>query len=980
MTVPTTDAPAARQTLGSRLERALRAALDGEVAFDDYTRHLFSRDASMYSITPLGVAFPRHNDDVAAAVKVAAELGVPVVPRGAGTSLVGQTVGPGLVLDMSRHMNRILEIDPVARTALVEVGVVQDQLNQAAAAHGLMFGPDTSTSNRATIGGMIGNNSAGSGSLTYGMTIDHVRALDVVLADGSCTRFEPVDEAERARRASAETLEGRIYQALPGLVTANEDVIEAKMPAFWRRACGYRLDRLVGFGPEKPFDLAKFVVGAEGTLVIATRALVDLVPKPRRTVYAVGHFTDTASAISATTDALSCDPHQVELMDRTILDLSRQKIEFADLGNVLVGDPGALLFVSFTGDDEADLVAQLDRLDARWQQNGHGYHTLRAVTPAEQQALLKVRKSSLGLLMAAGEGTRRPLAFVEDTAVDPVHLAEYTKRFKEILDEHRMEAGFYGHCSVGCLHIRPFVDLTDPDEVAKMRAVAEAVKDLVAEYGGVNSSEHGDGLARSEFNREIFGDELYEAMREVKRLFDPGGVMNPGKIVDAPSMTENLRDRDALPPAPPLRTMLEFEVVGGMRGAADRCMNIGACRKAGVGVMCPSYIATKNEEHSTRGRANALVKALSEPDPHAALGGERLHEILDLCLMCKACKSECPMSVDMASLKAETLAHHHEIHGTPLRSRVFSSIRALNRLGSATAPLSNLPGRIPFLRRILDRTLGIAAARPLPTFQRVSLLRWFRRRTSAPPAAPQGAVTWLADSFTTYTEPHIGRAGIELLERSGWRVDLAGGGCCGRSSLSKGMLDDAKKKATALVTSLERDTAPDSPIVGCEPSCVLMLREEHKALLPDSSSVRAVAQRVKQVEELLVEAIDADRLTLRADSWLAGRRIIFHGHCHQKAEVGTAATVALLRRIPGTQVEEIDAGCCGMAGSFGFESEHYETSMTVGGDRLFPALAAEPEDTVVAATGVSCRQQIFHGAGRTAWHPLELVSEALAVD
>ncbi|MEV6229037.1 FAD-linked oxidase C-terminal domain-containing protein [Saccharopolyspora shandongensis] len=979
MTVPTTDASAARHTLGSRLERALRAALDGEVAFDDYTRHLFSRDASMYSITPLGVAFPRHDEDVAAAVKAAAELGVPVVPRGAGTSLVGQTVGPGLVLDMSRHLNRILEIDPVARTALVEVGAVQDQLNQAAAAHGLMFGPDTSTSNRATIGGMIGNNSAGSGSLTYGMTIDHVRALDVVLADGSCTRFEPVDEAERARRASAETLEGRLYQALPGLVTANEHVIEAKMPAFWRRACGYRLDRLVGFGPEKPFDLAKFVVGAEGTLVIATRALVDLVPKPRRTVYAVGHFTDTASAISATTDALSCDPHQVELMDRTILDLSRQKIEFADLGNVLVGDPGALLFVSFTGDDEADLVAQLDRLDARWQQSGHGYHTLRAVTAAEQSALLKVRKSSLGLLMAAGEGTRRPLAFVEDTAVDPVHLAEYTKRFKEILDEHRMEAGFYGHCSVGCLHIRPFVDLTDPGEVAKMRAVAEAVKDLVAEYGGVNSSEHGDGLARSEFNREIFGDELYEAMREVKRLFDPGGVMNPGKIVDAPSMTENLRDRDALPPAPPLRTALEFEVVGGMRGAADRCMNIGACRKSTAGVMCPSYIATKNEEHSTRGRANALVKALSEPDPHAALGGERLHEILDLCLMCKACKSECPMSVDMASLKAETLAHHHEIHGTPLRSRVFSSIRALNRLGSATAPLSNLPGRIPLLRRILDRALGIAAARPLPTFQRVSLLRWFRRRTPAPPAAPQGAVTWLADSFTTFTEPHIGRAGIELLERSGWRVDLAGGGCCGRSSMSKGVLDDAKKKATALVTSLERDTAPDSPIVGCEPSCVLMLREEHKALLPDSSAVRAVAERVKQVEELLVEAIDAGRLALRADSWLAGRRIVFHGHCHQKAEVGTAATVALLRRIPGAEVVEIDAGCCGMAGSFGFESEHYETSMTVGGDRLFPALAAEPEDTVVAATGVSCRQQIFHGARRTAWHPVELVREALSV-
>ena len=973
-------APTPRPTVGARLERALAATLDGEVAFDDYTRHLFSRDASMYAITPLGVAFPRHADDVAAAVRAAGELGVPVVPRGAGTSLVGQTIGPGLVLDTSRHMNRILEIDPAARTALVEVGVVQDQLNQAAAAHGLMFGPDTSTSNRATIGGMIGNNSAGSGSLTYGMTIDHVRALDVVLSDGSRARFEPVDEAERARRATAATLEGRIHRELPGLVEVHADAITAGMPAFWRRACGYRLDRLVGFGPDRPFDLAKFVVGAEGTLVVATHALVDLVPRPARTVYAVGHFADTPSAISATTDALDCDPHQVELMDRTILELSRRKLEFAGLGDILVGDPGALLFVSFAGDDEAELIAGLDRLDAVWRRNGHGYHTLRAVTPAEQAALLKVRKSSLGLLMAAGQGTRRPLAFIEDTAVDPAVLAEYTTRLKKILDDHGLEAGFYGHCSVGCLHIRPFVDLTEPDEVARMRAVAEAVRDLVTEYGGVNSSEHGDGLARSEFNREIFGDELYEAMRAVKRLFDPANIMNPGKIVDAPSMTDNLRDRDALPPAPPLRTTLDFEVVGGMRGAADRCMNIGACRKATAGVMCPSYIATRNEEHSTRGRANALVKALSEPDPHAALGDERLHEILDLCLMCKACKTECPMSVDMASLKAETLAHHHQIHGTPLRSRVFAAIRALNRLGSATAPLSNLPGRVPLLRRLLERTLGITAARPLPTFHRDSLPRWFRRHRPPTPrgAAPLGTVTWLADSFTTYTEPGIGRAAVNLLELAGWRVELATGGCCGRSGMSKGLLDDAAKKASALVASLDRDTDAESPIVGCEPSCVFMVRDEYATLLPDSAPARAVAKRVRQVEELLVGAVDAGLLTLRADSWLAGRRVVYHGHCHQKAEVGTAATLALLRRIPGAEVVEIDAGCCGMAGSFGFESEHYQTSMTVGGDRLFPALAAEPEDTVVAATGVSCRQQIFHGAGRTAWHPVELVREALA--
>ncbi|GAA1382032.1 FAD-binding and (Fe-S)-binding domain-containing protein [Pseudonocardia kongjuensis] len=962
------------------LEQTLRSRLAGEVAFDDYSRHLFSRDASMYAITPLGVVFPRTHDDVAEAVRIAGEFGVPVVPRGAGTSLAGQTVGPGIVLDTSRHLNRIVEIDPAARTAVVEVGVVQDQLNRAAAEHGLMFGPDTSTSNRATIGGMVGNNSAGSGSLTFGMTIDHVRALDVVLADGSTARLEPVDEAERLRRAAADTLEGRIHRELPALVAANEQAIADGMPLFWRRACGYRLDRLAGHGGANPFDLAKFVVGAEGTLVVATRAVVDLVPKPRRTVYAVGHFATVHGAISATLDALSCAPHQVEMMDRTILDLSRQKIEYADLGNHLVGDPAALLFVSFSGDDEPELVAKLDALTALWERHGHGYHTLRLVTPAEQAALLKVRKSSLGLLMAAGEGTRRPLAFVEDTAVAPEHLAGYTERFAAILDEHGLEAGFYGHCSVGCLHIRPFVDLTDPEQVATMRVVAEKIKDLVAEYGGVNSSEHGDGLARSEFNREIFGDRLYEAMRQVKALFDPAGVLNPGKIVDAPPMTDNLRDRDALPPAPPLTTALSFEVIGsgsasGMRDAADRCMNIGLCRKTAAGVMCPSYQVTLQEEHSTRGRANALVKALSEPDPAAALGDERLHEILDLCLMCKACKSECPMGVDMASLKSEALHQQHARHGTPLRSRLFGAIRTLNRLGAATAPLSNLPGRIGFLRRIMERTVGIAAARPLPRFVRDDLVRWQRGRRPAPGSA--GTVTWLADSFTTYTEPHIGKAAIELLEAAGWAVQLASGGCCGRSSLSKGLLDDARRKASGLVTALARDTPPGSPIVGCEPSCVFTLRDETIALLGDSAEAAQVGKRVRQVEELLVEAIDDGRLVLPERSGLSGRRVVYHGHCHQKAEVGTAATLALLRRIPGLDVAEIDSGCCGMAGSFGFEAEHYATSMEVGRDRLFPAIEAESADTLVAATGVSCRQQIFHGVGRTAWHPLELVRDAL---
>jgi FAD/FMN-containing dehydrogenase/Fe-S oxidoreductase len=968
-------APVTSAELAREAERVLRAELEGEVQFDDYSRHLFARDASMYSIMPLGVVFPRHADDVAATVRVANRLGVVVTPRGAGTSLAGQTIGPGIVLDCSRHLDRIVELDPEARTARVQVGVVQDQLNGAAAPFGLMFGPDTSTSNRATIGGMFGNNSAGSGSVRYGMTIDHVHAADVVLADGSRARLEPVDEAERRRRADADTLEGRIYRRLPEIVETNREAIATGFPPFWRRACGYRLDRLAD---GSPFDLATFVVGSEGTLVVATEVEVGLVPKPKHTVFAVGHFDSTQRAIEATTDALSCDPAQVELMDKTILDLSRRKIEYADLGRSLTGDPAALLFVSFTGDDLGEVQRRLDELIELWREHGHGYHTLRAVTPAQQGALLKVRKSSLGLLMANSEGANRPLAFVEDTAVPPEHLAAYTARFAEILDAHQMRAGFYGHCSVGCLHIRPFVDLSRPGEIVRMRAVAEQVKDLVREFGGVNSSEHGDGLARSEFNREIFGDELYEAMRSVKQLFDPQHLLNPGKIVDAPPMTENLRDA-ALPPPVEFRTRLDFSVTGGMRGAADRCMNIGLCRKSTTGVMCPSYIATREEEHATRGRANALVKALSEPDPEAALGDQRLHEILDLCLMCKACKAECPLGVDMAKLKSETLAHHHARHGVPLRSRVFAAIRRLNRLGSATAPVSNLPGAVTPLRALLGRALGIAPQRPLPRFERQNLLRWFRRhrRAAGAPAPTQGTVHFLADSFTSFTEPHIGRTAIGLLEAAGWSVELVSSGCCGRAALSRGLLDDAATQARALVAALAQGSAADSPIVGCEPSCLFTLRDEHISMLPGDPRVAAVAARVRQVEELLSAAIDEGRLVLAPDSWLAGRRVLYHGHCHQKAEVGTAATMALLRKIPGIELVELDAGCCGMAGSFGYEAEHYAISMKVGADRLFPAIDAENPDTVVAATGTSCREQIGHGTGRVAWHPIELVAQAL---
>jgi FAD/FMN-containing dehydrogenase len=956
------------------LAAALRDAIAGDVRFDAYSRHLFSRDASMYAIEPIGVVFPRHADDVAAVISIAAGFGVPVLPRGAGTSLAGQTVGHAIVMDLSRHMSRIIEIDAERRLARVQPGVVQEQLNLAAAGHGLMFGPDTSTGNRATLGGMIGNNSAGSHSVRYGMTIDHVLALDVVLSDASRAGLRPLSEAERAGRAARPTLEGAICRDLPRLAGRHSAAIASGFPRFWRQAGGYRLDRLAG-SPE--LDLAKFVVGSEGTLVTVVEATVQLVPAPRHRVIAVGHFTSTQAAIEATEDALACEPAAVELLDRAILELSRQKIEYRALGSILHGDPDALLFVTFFGDTQAEAVAGLDRLDRRWRRHGHGYHTLRAVAAADQSALLKVRQAGLGLLMAASTGARRPLAFVEDTAVEPARLSSYARRFREILDRHGLNAGFYGHCSVGCLHIRPFVDLTAAGQRETMRQVAEEVRDLVIEYGGVNSSEHGDGLARSEFNRAIFGDALYEAMRETKRLFDPGNRLNPGKIVDAPAMTEHLRDAAAAA-APAYASRLRFDVPGGMRGAADRCMNIGLCRKSATGVMCPSYMATRDEEHSTRGRANALFKALSAEDPRVELGAQRLHEILDLCLECKACKSECPLGVDMAALKSETLAAYYDRHGTPLRARMFGSIRALNRIGSASAPLSNLLGGLPPARRLAQRWPGVTAARPLPRFERQNLSRWFRRRQGPTAPAPAGELIFLADSFTTFTEPSVGKAAIALLELAGWRVRLEDAGCCGRASLSKGLIDQARRMASAMTGRLAGPAGRGVPIVGAEPTCLLTLRDEYPAVLPGDPRAGAVAAATRLPEDLLVEAIADGRLVLARQNQLSGKRILFHGHCHQKALAGTAATMALLRSIPGADVTEVDAGCCGMAGSFGFEAEHYELSMSIGELRLFPAIRAEAESTIIVATGVSCRQQIAHGTGRDVRHPLDVIKQALA--
>ncbi|MDA2815122.1 FAD-binding protein [Nocardiopsis sp. RSe5-2] len=954
------------------LERAMRGAVGGEVRFDAYTRHIYATDASMYQITPVGVVFPRDAADVEAAVATARAHGAAVLPRGAGTSHCGQTVGEAVVLDFSRHMNRVLELDPGAGRARVQPGLVQDELNRAAAPHGLFFAPDTSTANRATLGGMIGNNSCGSRSAAFGMTIDHVHGLNAVLSDGASVHLGAEDAAETAARAASGGVDGAVHRELPRILEEARGALAEQEATFWRRAGGYRLDRLA----EGPFDLARFTVGSEGTLCVVTEAEVGLVPKPAATAMVVGHFASTAEAIGATEEAMEAGASAIELVDGFILDLARRSPEHGHLVRRLEGEPRALLFAEFYAEDAGEAAAAAERLRGLWRKAGRGYAAPRAATDAEQAPFRALRKAGLGLLMAAGGPNERSLAFVEDTAVPPEHLAEYTARFAEILDRHGLRAGFYGHASAGCLHVRPFMDLSRPGQVATMRAVAEEVMELALSYGGVNSSEHGDGLARGEFNRRIFGDRVYAAMREVKRVFDPDGVLNPGKVVDVPPMTENLRT-PRLPVAPPLRTHFDFAAEGGMRAAADRCGRIGACRRPHTsgGVMCPSFMATREEEHSTRGRANALVKALSEADPRAALAEERVQEVLDLCLECKACKSECPMSVDMATFKSEALSAHYEENGVPLRARVFGAIRTLNRLGSRTAPLSNIPGRIAPLRALMERVVGIDRRRPLPVFHSSDLARRYRRRAPAGGGgAPMGEVVFLADSFTGYTEPHIGIKAIRLLERAGWSVRLETGVCCGRSKISKGLLDGARKDVTRLVEALAPDAERGAYIVGCEPSCVTTLMDEHPDLLRGDERAATVARQARLVDDLLADALDEGRLTVPGDG--DGRRVLFHGHCHQKAVTGTAGTMRLLRHLPGAGVEELDAGCCGMAGSFGFEAEHYDLSMAIGGQRLFPAVRAAP-DARVCATGVSCRQQISHGTGRTALHPVELLYEAV---
>ncbi len=967
------------------LAASLRAAVRGEVRFDHFSRILYSTDASIYQILPLGVVLPRDADDVAATLRLCADAGVPVLPRGSGTSLAGQAIGRAVILDCSRHLRAILEVDPDRRLARVEPGVVQDDLNAAAARFGLRLGPDTATSNRATLGGMIGNNSCGARSIVYGKMVDHVERLRVLLADGQELVLGPLDDAELAAKVQEPSREGQLYRTVLRTVQEHREEIERRYPRLLRRVAGYNLPEML----LAPFNLCRLIVGSEGTLATVTEATVRLVPRPAHTVVAVLHFADLLQALEAVPLILSHRPSAVELIDRFVLEMTRTQLEYARRMTFVQGDPDALLLVELAGDHRDDVLDRLAELERSLAAGSRAYAVGRAVEAAEQDNIWRVRKAGQGLLQGL-KGDAKPITFVEDTAVPPERLAQYIARFRGILEAHGVRAAFYAHASAGCLHVRPLINLKDAQQVQTMRAIAEAVGELVIEFGGAMSGEHGDGLVRGWFLERYFGPEIIRAFRAIKQAFDPQGLMNPGKIVDPPPMTEDLRY------GPGYRTLsvpthFDWSRDGGFAAAVELCSGVGACRKTGEGTMCPSYMVTREEEHSTRGRANLLRAVLSGVLPPAELTGVRLHAALDLCVECKGCKAECPANVDMARLKAEFLAGYYRAHGVPWRARLFAHVHRLNRLGAALAPLSGRLVGSPVARWALERFLGIDRRRPLPPFARPTFDAWWRRRSRGGPAAsgtaplaqvpasgtvprtaaPAGRVALFADTFLRYNDPEVGRAAVALLEHLGYEVIVPDVVCCGRPMISKGLLPAAQRHAAENVRRLLPLALAGVPVVGCEPSCILTFRDEVPDLLPGEDTRRLAAQTFL-IDEFLQRHI-------RERGWPAsghGGRVLFHGHCHQKALVGTGPAVRVLEAA-GYQVEVVDSGCCGMAGSFGFEREHYQISMAMGERRLLPAVRAAAPGVQIVAMGVSCRQQIAHGTGRSAQHLVEALAEAL---
>jgi FAD/FMN-containing dehydrogenase/Fe-S oxidoreductase len=957
------------------LAERLRRAIEGEVLFSAFDRGRYSTDASHYQIEPIGVVLPRSRADIEAALAIARDEGITVLPRGGGTSQAGQTVGRSLVVDNSRHLTGIQELDLDQRTVWVEPGVVLDQLNRALRPHGLSYPVDISTGSRATLGGMAGNNACGSRSLRYGVMVDNLLEIEAILASGERVRFGGVS-------ANLAELDGGAYpalvQELRSIAAREADEIAARTPQTRRHVGGYNLARI---DPRGAHNVASLLVGSEGTLAYFTRLKLKLSPLPRHKVLGVCHFPTFHQAMASAQHIVRLDPTAVELVDRSILELSQEIPAFAELlPRFLKGEPDSLLLVEFAGDDIDEQTQRLARLGELMGDLGLPDAVVEVADPTFQGEIWELRKAGLNIVMSM-KGDGKPVSFIEDCAVPLDHLADYTARLTEVFAKHGTSGTWYAHASVGCLHVRPILNLKQEEGAKKMRAIAEEAIAMVRAYKGAHSGEHGDGLVRSEFHERVYGPRLMRAFEQVKDLFDPDGLFNasPSKIVRPPRMDD--RSLFRFKPgyrALPIETGLDWREWGGFLGATEMCNNNGACRKAAGGVMCPSYRATGEEKDVTRGRANSLRLALSGQLGPDALTSDEMYATLDLCVACKGCKRECPTGVDVARMKTEFLHHWRKRHGLRPKDRLIAWLPRYAPAARRIAPLFNLRDRLPGMPALSERMLGFSARRSLPAWHRDS----FRPIRNGAGLRKNGRdVVLLVDTFNRYFEPENARAAMRLLDAAGYRVhgaDPASGRplCCGRTFLAGGLIEKARAEARRTTEALAPFVEAGVPVVGLEPSCLLTLRDEFKALLPGPAT-DLLATRAVLLSEFFSTERQAGRLDLKL-SPLPYNRVLVHGHCHEKAFGAMASVIDMLRLVPGLEVEAIESSCCGMAGAFGYEAEHIDVSMRMAELSLLPAVRAAAADVAIVADGTSCRHQIKDGAGREAVHAARLLEQALA--
>ena len=949
--------------LASQLRRELR----GEVLFDAFSRGRYSTDASIYQIEPIGVVVPVDEQDFITAVQVALDAGVPILPRGGGTSQCGQTVGEALVIDASKHLNQVLDFNTEQRTVTVQPGLVLDQLNKQLKPHGLFYPVDVSTANRATLGGMAGNNSCGARSIRYGNMVHNVRAIDAVNAGGQVLQFGEVSGnlAEVSNPLLVDLIE-----RVRSVASREAEELARRFPKLLRRVGGYNLDSIKPSG----HNLAHMLVGSEGTLAAFTRITLDLQPIPPHKVLGICHFPTFYAAMDATQHIVKLDPAAVELVDRTMIELSRDIALFRDTVKQFIrGEPDAVLLVEFAGEEYSEQLAKLRQLHELMADLGFPGGVVEVIDPGFQSAIWEVRKAGLNIMMSM-KGDGKPVSFIEDCAVALEDLAEYTDRLTQVFHKHGTNGTWYAHASVGCLHVRPILNMKDERDVKKMRNIAEEAFAMVREYKGSHSGEHGDGLVRSEFHTAMFGERISKAFAEIKSIFDPKGLFNPGKIVNPPKMD----DRRLFRFKPSYRATLknpalDWSVWNGFAGAVEMCNNNGACRKADVGVMCPSYRVTRDEQHLTRGRANALRLALSGQLGPDGFTSKDLYRSLELCVSCKGCKRECPTGVDMAKMKIEALHHYQQKHGLSLRQKLVAQLPRYAPWAAKFRGMLNLRDQLPGAALASEKLLGFSARRSLP--------KWRKPYACKQDAMDKPDVALLADTFNRYFESENLYAAEYVLQAAGYRVQVLQAKdqkrplCCGRTFLASGQVEQAREEAQRLLDAAKPMLERGVPILGLEPSCLFTLRDEFLALLPGAET-QQLAEHALLIEEFLAREQQAGRLNLKLRP-LNAQKVLLHGHCHQKAFATMGTVEQTLRLIPDIQLETIQSSCCGMAGAFGYEAEHYDISLRMAELNLLPAVRQADDDTQLVADGTSCRQQIYDGSGRQALHVVRIIEQAL---